>query len=53
MDAPSNVDVVCVGVAIVTVPEMELLAGELEGSERTSISSESCQVASDGCSRHS
>ena len=52
-EAPSRVDDVWVGVACVTVCDIERARGDVEGSESTSTSSANCQVESEGCSRHS
>ena len=52
-EAPSRVDDVWVGVACVTVCDIERARGDVEGSESTSTSSANCHVESEGCSRHS
>lgn len=52
-EAPSKVEDVCVGVARVTVCGMEDPLALLEGSDCTSTSSETCQVTTEGSSRHS
>lgn len=51
-DAPSIADG-CVGVARVIVGATVRVVEEEEGRARTSASSASCQVVSEGCSRHS
>lgn len=53
VDVPSSVKLVCVGVVVAIDCDKEEGRGALVGSARTSTSSASCQVVSEGCSRHS